>query len=293
MVRRLGGELLINPGEKSGTFQIYFDSVTPEQVNALLFSFDPDTMVAPLISERNGYLEEILNTIKEFMYALSRGDLDRSEEILFLLAEHRHQAGIYDEIGAIARELHNSLKHFMSTIDSALREMVEDRIPDSGNRLEHILELTEKAATTTLNHVEAMQNRNKEEHEKLLKLEELLGKLNAIGEKSQGCLEESHAFLENLIALTKQNHDDLITVLTAQDYQDLTGQIILKIIKILKDLEYKLVNLIRTFGVKYDKRKQPPSKDEREELYGPAYEDKEGALQSQDDVDNLLAEFGF
>jgi len=86
-----------------------------------------------------------------------------------------------------------------------------------------------------------------------------------------------------------QTSEDLITILTAQDYQDLTGQIIQKIIVLLKNLESNLVNVIRTFGVRLDGRKE----DVGEELYGPAHEGRVSAMHSQDDVDSLLAEFGF
>lgn len=292
--QKLGGELIFNQEDRPGTFQLHFSAMTLEQVKNLLSSFNPEQMFAPLLPQKDVYVEEVLNVIKEFMLTLTKGDISHAQDILLLLAEQKHQAGIFDEIGAIARDLHNSLKNFMDTIDSALREMVEDRIPDSGNRLEHILQLTERAANTTLTHVEAMQSRNREESDNISRLRENLLKLNAIGEQARERLKESRDTLENLNASIKKNHDDLITVLTAQDYQDLTGQIILKIIKILKDLELKLVNVIRTFGMKVEKHKKKISQQqEKDELYGPAYKGKEGALHSQDDVDDLLAEFGF
>ena len=52
-----------------------------------------------------------------------------------------------------------------------------------------------------------------------------------------------------------EHRSDLDIILTAQDYQDLSGQIILKITQLLKDIEDKLVNLIRTFGVKTETSK--------------------------------------
>ena len=86
-----------------------------------------------------------------------------------------------------------------------------------------------------------------------------------------------------------QHRSDLDIILTAQDYQDLSGQIILKISQLLKDMELKLVDLIRTFGVKPVTSKQKAS----DELYGPAHAAMDNAVHSQDDVDSLLADFGF
>ncbi len=77
--------------------------------------------------------------------------------------------------------------------------------------------------------------------------------------------------------------------MTAQDYQDLSGQILLKVTQLLKDIEDKLVNVIRTFGVKAETAKQ----SEKAELYGPAHAACENAVHSQDEVDSMLAEFGF
>ena len=92
--------------------------------------------------------------------AMSSADVKRSQEILLQLADQQQQAGLYNEIGMLARDLHNSLRSFADTLDPVLKEMVEERLPDSGNRLEHILQLTEKAANTTLDNVEVIQKRN-------------------------------------------------------------------------------------------------------------------------------------
>jgi chemotaxis protein CheZ len=190
----------------------------------------------------------------------------------------------------LARDLHNSIKGFIQTIDPALQELVEEKLSDSGNRLEHILQLTENAATTTLDHVEAMQKRNEEDHENLEKLRSILLGLKALGETAQEQLAQGKMFLDSLRVSSDLTRDDLITILTAQDYQDLTGQIILKIIKLINDLQLKMVNLIRTFGVGTEERKKS---EPSEELYGTAHQGKIEALHSQDDVDQLLAEFGF
>jgi len=296
MVEALGGRLTPCEGDKAGAFELHFDALTPDQIKGILFSVDPGAVLSSLVGrgevpEGSG-LQDILCLLKEFMETLVEGNLSRSEEILVHLAEHRQQAKIYEEIGNLARELHDSIKSFASTMDEAFKEMVEDRIPDSGSRLEHIMELTENAATITLNHVEAMQERNKHEEEDLARLESILDGLNAVGETAFKKLGESRAVMERLKEYVAGNHQDLITVLTAQDYQDLTGQVIMKIIKILKDLEFKLVDLVRTFGARFEKGKMAEVK-ESDELYGPAYKGKEGTLQSQDDVDGLLAEFGF
>ncbi|MFP5213927.1 MAG: protein phosphatase CheZ, partial [Acidobacteriota bacterium] len=82
----------------------------------------------------------------------------------------------------------------------------------------------------------------------------------------------------------------LSVILTSQSYQDLTGQVVTKIITFQKDMETKLINLIRTFGIKVNRGKK--KKDEDVELYGPAHK-KMDAAHSQDEIDAILAGFGF
>ena len=240
-------------------------------------------------SQRDSRVEKVLQVFEEFVEAFSSGDLKRAQEILLSLAEQQQQAGLYKQVGVMARQLHDSLKGFTESLDPTLIDIVEDKIPDSGSRLEHILKLTENAANTTLDHVELMQKRNQVQQARLAELKGMLCGMKALGDTAQKLLGDSQLSLGELHDSLNQTSEDLITILTAQDYQDLTGQIIQKIIVLLKNLESNLVNVIRTFGVRLEEKKEAVS----EELYGPAHEGRTSAMHSQDDVDSLLADFGF
>ncbi len=291
IVEHLGGTLSIQgPIGGEGVFQITFPS-SPSNVSRIetvLSPFDPNVEFGHLLTKQDNRMEKVLSTIKDFIKVLSTGEVVKAQEVLLDLSEHQ-DAGLYQQIGSLARQLHDSLRNFVNMIDPTLVEMVEDKLPDSGSRLEHILQLTERAANTTLDHVEAMKDRNQEEQVKLARLRELVGGLKAVGDTAQRRLNETDQLVSDLHSSLAQTSSDLITVLTAQDYQDLTGQVILKIIHLLKDLEKNLINMIRTFGLKPDVRKQETTG----ELYGPAHMGMTEALHSQDDVDSLLAEFGF
>jgi chemotaxis protein CheZ len=288
----LGGELLIaseNGDARSIQLSFPISRANIHKIQTLLSAFDLNSAFAAQLSQQDSRTEKVLQLFQQFVGAFSGGDMKQAQEILLDLAEQQQQAGLYKQVGVLARKLHDSLKGFVDTLDPALIDIVEDKIPDSGSRLEHILKLTENAANTTLDHVEVMQRRNQEQQTKLANLRETLGGMRAIGDKAQHLLGGTHLSLDDLQDSLSQTSTDLITVLTAQDYQDLTGQIILKIIDLLKDLELKLVNVIRTFGVPLESQKQVVT----EELYGPAHTGRAAAMHSQDDVDSLLAEFGF
>jgi chemotaxis protein CheZ len=290
-VEHLGGELRIGaPGDGEGTFQVAFPSSPANlaRLETLLSPSDPDSDFGHLLTNQDARTVRVLSVVKKFMNAMSSGDVIGAQEFLLEIAEQQ-DAGLYNQIGSLARQLHDSLRNFVNLIDPALVDMVQAKLPDSGSRLEHILQLTEKAANTTLDHVEAMTARNQDEQTKLARLREIFSGLMAVGDKAQERLGETSQVLNDFQVSLAETSSDLITVLTAQDYQDLTGQVILKIIQLLKDLEKSLVDMIRTFGLKPDGRQQETT----DELYGPAHMGKTEALHSQDDVDSLLADFGF
>ncbi len=292
----LGGQLFMGSENGSpGSFLLSF-SVSEgnvKRIQSLLSTNDLKTTFASKLTQQespqDGRLDKILQVFEEFVAAFSAGDLKRAQEILLSLAEQQQQAGLYKQVGVMARQLHDSLKGFAESLDPMLVNIVEDKIPDSGTRLEHILKLTENAANITLDHVEAMQKRNQEQQTKLLGLKDMLHGMKAVGDRAKKLIGDSQSSLDDLQNSLSRTSEDLVTILTAQDYQDLTGQIIQKIIVLLKDLEFNLVNVIRTFGVRSEARKEIVA----DELYGPAHAARTTSMHSQGDVDSLLADFGF
>lgn len=292
LVRSRGGVLSMTSEGDSGdkiilTFTRSADSV--KEIEKLLSASDPMNG-APHWSTEDPGLKSLIARGKEFVKAFSGGDLDGAQTILLNMANQQcDSSGLYKEIGSMARGLHDSIRGFLSTLDPSLHDIVEDKIPDSGNRLEHILEMTEKAAVTTLDHVETMQERLSNEMQQLSGLRELLGGLRAVGDSARKKLDQGAQALDAMETIVSENRSDLDTILIAQDYHDLSSQIIHKITKLLKDMELKLVGLIRTFGVRGETGRQK----EGPELYGPAHAAVENAVHSQDEVDSMLAEFGF
>ncbi len=288
LVRSWGGELSVSSDGAQFSLTITGSAEYLQSVEQLLSAEEPSTTATCGLGE-DVLIEKVVARGKEFMDAFSQGDLPRAQEILLNLADgQKHGSVLYKEIGSLARGLHDSIRGFLSTLDPSLQEIVVNTIPDSGNRLEHMMEMTEKAAITTLDHVEAMQERLTGELGLISNLRALLGGLHAIGDAAAKKLADGAEALNAMETIIGEHRSDLDTILTAQDYQDLSGQIILKISQLLKDMERKLVDLIRTFGVKPVGSKKPC-----DELYGPAHAAMDNAVHSQDDVDSLLADFGF
>jgi chemotaxis protein CheZ len=291
LARSLGGELSVDPdGDSGAKFSLTFtgSAGSLKKIEKLLLSSGDSTDSDCGLSEE--VIENLISKSKEFVDAFSNGDIDEAQKILLKMADQqRGSPGLYKEIGGLARGLHDSIRGFLTNLDPSLNEIVKDKIPDSGNRLEHILEMTEKAAITTMDHVESIQERLSGQIERIASLRATCGGLQAIGDAAGKKLDQAAQTLNVMEETIDQNRSELDGILTAQDYQDLSGQIIQKITQLLKDIESKLVNLIRTFGVK----SEAPKQKESCELYGPAHAAVENAVHSQDEVDSLLAEFGF
>ena len=262
---------------------------------------------------------QIITKMLDFMKALSAGDIDEAEKILEGVTKGTPNFGLFGEIGQMARALHDSLREFSQTLDPDMKGLVEEKLPDSSLRLEHIIELTENAASTTMDLTEVIQDRNEKSVVLMEKLKDssqdvevLMASLEklmdlAMENKDQASnenLQLMHGLLrmarkkvnacgastDSIQQYTVETNKDLVDIFTAQDYQDLTGQVIQKIIVLIQDLEKKLLNLVRKFGVKVSKEE---TKKEPEELYGPSHAHRDDAVHSQDEVDALLKEFGF
>jgi len=291
----LGGELVVH-AEEDGLvrFSVHFQS-SPTIVQRIETLLCPHLPAPDAESSRiaDSYQEDpevdrILQTTKQFMHAFCQGDLETCRQALRQVADQQTNQELFLEIGQLAREFHTSLTQLTETLDPAFRVIVEEKLPDSGSRLEHILEITENAANTTLDRVEVMQGRNEEDIAQIKRIREILETLTPLGPQAHSRVNEAATIAETLASSMAQTRDDLVSILMAQDFQDLTGQIIQRVLALLKDLETKLVGVVKVFGARGERVEEAP-----EDLYGPAHKGKSEALHCQDDVDSLLADFGF
>lgn len=294
LVGRIGGEVVSTNGD-DGFLAIRFPAQhsTVSYLERVFALSDPDEELLGKEIYGDPKLLWLVGKIKEFMFAFSQGNVNGARKILEELAEPKDaKGGLYDEIGKLARQLHEALKNISKSLDPKLREFAEEKLPDSGDRLEHILKLTEHAANTTLDHVEILQTRKAEEENIVSRIRTVIGLLHPLGDNAKSKVDEIMSLTESLISHLQSDEKDLVTIMTAQDFQDLTGQIIIKIIRLMKELETSLINLITSFGIPVSGKKgEKPAP--KEFLYGPAHDKREDALKSQEDVDALLAEFGF
>lgn len=191
---------------------------------------------------------------------------------------------LYERVGAILRQLHNSLREL--GLDRALQDVASE-VHDAKSRLEYVASLTEQAATRVLNSIDialpqqetvANEGRDLEARWKLL----FDGNLGIDDFKVLAA--DSHRFASSAATTAEAEKARLMEIMMAQDFQDLTGQIIKKVVVITQRLEQELAQLLRD--------NMPASMKEKgvDLLSGPDIPTK---AMDQDDVDSLLANLGF
>ena len=201
------------------------------------------------------------------------------------------QDKVFKQVGQMARQLHDTLGAL--GYDKLLEKTVS-ALPDAKDRLSYIANLTEQAACKVLNATD-IANPLQEELEAGASL---LGakwdavyanKMDVEGFKLLAA--ETRAFLKNAVPQrTGQTKDQLMEIMMAQDFQDLTGQVIKKVVALAQDLETQLMGLLIE-TIPGEKRTESVTSL----LNGPVInpEGRTDVVASQQQVDDLLDSLGF
>lgn len=226
--------------------------------------------------------------------ALERGDEVEADRILDEIGRLRENQ-LFQEVCRLTRQLHDALVGFMT--DSKLVELTENDIPDARERLRYVITLTEQAATKTLNAVDAILPRVAALSARLKTLTTQWERFLQREMPYQEFKELSRAitlFLGDLSQEMNLLQGQLNEVLMAQSFQDLTGQIIRRVIDLVQQAEDSLIELIR-----FSDRQGPVQREQTDRSGGVAAGGPvvpgldQAAIASQDEVDDLLSSLGF
>ncbi|GMR21049.1 MAG: protein phosphatase CheZ [Gammaproteobacteria bacterium] len=223
------------------------------------------------------------------------GKNEQVDELLGLLSGAREK-GLFSELGKLTRDLHNAINNF--TIDTRISDLTEDEIPDAKDRLRHVITMTEDAANKTLSAIEVAMPICDDLQKDALKINDAWEKFmqrEMEAEEFRGLCRQVDNFLNGVVEKTGIVNSGLSTVLMAQSFQDLTGQIIRRVISLVEDVEDNLVNLIRISGQQLAGKEETGKKNQDAKLSGPQIPGMEdsNALSGQDEVDDLLSSLGF
>jgi len=202
---------------------------------------------------------------------------------------------VFGKVGELTRELHDSLLAFQN--DNRLIAMTGHDIPDAKDRLNYVIEMTDKAANKTMDAVDsclpiadkliADLDAVKPSWQGLMSRDIAIGDFKKLCHQVDGLIEDSSLSAVNL-------RNSLTDILMAQDFQDLTGQMITRVIDLVQEIELKLVGIL-TVCSDSDMISEKQDVEKDIEAEGPIMnaEERDDVVNGQDDVDDLLSSLGF
>lgn len=238
-----------------------------------------------------------LECARKLVELIEQGNESAALEALEELSAIR-ESSLFQELGKLTRDLHNTLNGFQ--LDSRISSLTEKDIPDAKERLNYVITMTQQAADSTLTAVEAAMPLSDELQSRVA---ELHGRWSRFRKRDMDVNEfrslsnELDQFFSWLTEKTPELQSSLSDILMAQGFQDLTGQVIKRVITMVHEVEESLVGLIRiTTGQKtqpVQQQEEPRGPDI--EACGPAVPgvDTGDRVSGQDDVDALLSSLGF
>jgi chemotaxis protein CheZ len=223
--------------------------------------------------------------LAQLNHAFAAGDaagfdaaLDAMNKERYVAHEAARDSAVMTGVMKLSDDLAQALWRFRS--DSRMAVLAHQEIPDARLRLEHVLSMTEDAAHKTLDLIERsvpLANAT------VKSANELLASLD----------ERSHADIRRFLEQTRGNFEtvraNLSEVMITQGFQDLTGQILRGVGRLIGEVEKALGELTRLTG--NTPESMPTTK--RVGLEGPAVPGvTQGAVTAQADVDDLIAGLG-
>lgn len=197
-------------------------------------------------------------------------------------------------------DLIHRIAHLTRTLRESMRELGLDQaikeaahaIPDARDRLHYVAEMTEQAANRVLNAAEQMQPWQEAMQTQARALDarwqQWFDQPVAL-DQARGLVDDTRALLKDIPEKTQASQNNLMDIIMAQDFQDLTGQVIMKMLGVIGAIETELVQVLID-NVPADKRDET-----RSLLNGPVVnaDGKNDVVTNQDQVDDLLANLGF
>lgn len=230
---------------------------------------------------------------RELVKAIETGANEEADRLLHEITAER-DSNLFQQLGKLTRELHEALSSFQ--FDSRIAHLAREEIPDARERLNYVVSMTEEAAHKTLGAVEQSLPVAEALGEGARGLNERWQRFRAkqmSAEEFRELTRELDGFLERVVGDSDTIRHDLTAVMMAQGTQDLSGQIIRRVVKLVQELEEKLVELVRITGLRLSLSEQEEP-DEETRGAGPAIPGlDQGVVQSQDEVDDLLSSLGF
>ncbi len=192
-------------------------------------------------------------------------------------------------IASLTRMLRESMREL--GLDQAIKDAAH-AIPDARDRLHYVARMTEQAANRVLNTAEQMQPLQESIQRDAKALDERWQQWfdqPVELDQARELVDDTRALLKDVPQKAQESQSLLMEIIMAQDFQDLTGQVIMKMLGVVSAIETELVQVL------IDNVPQERREEANCLLNGPEVspQGKVDVVTSQDQVDDLLSSLGF
>lgn len=195
---------------------------------------------------------------------------------------------VFNRIGVMTRQLHDTLREL--GYDRSLQEAAH-AIPDARQRLTYIAEMTEQAASKVLNATDIakpIQDKVEVDAAALKARWDRLYANQLSPDEFRQLAGETRDFLGTVVNSSRDTSAQLMEIMMAQDFQDLTGQVIKKVVDLAQNLEKQLLQVLIE-AIPAERRVEDGL------LNGPVINavGRDDVVSNQEQVDDLLESLGF
>jgi chemotaxis protein CheZ len=190
---------------------------------------------------------------------------------------------MFQRIGQLTRVLHDALHELGYDRDLSAAAQA---LPDARDRLSYIATLTGQAADRVLNAVERCQADQLVLEGDVERLAARWASFDAAATDCRALADDTRTFLQRIPGTIASERANLLEIMMAQDFHDLTGQVIKRIADIAHSLEGSLLQLLL-------ETRPPDVKPATMSLGGPAIHASADSVRNQGEVDQLLDSLGF
>lgn len=200
------------------------------------------------------------------------------------------EADMFSKVGQLTRQFHDTLRSlgFDKSLESAAHA-----IPDAKDRLQYIATMTENAAARVLDAadlIQPLQNELETKSGTLIAGWQMAFENKMTPAEFRSLAETTFNYLKEVPDKTSKTNDQIMEIIIAQDFQDLTGQVIKRILDMIKSLEGGLVGFLMAYSPETVVSKGDASRLENGPVVNPAEVD---VVTNQQQVDDLLESLGF
>ena len=249
------------------------------------------------------FVAELQDCAKLLIDKLQNNDYEDASNLIHNLLEVRDRH-IFNSVGQLTRALHSAIVNFHldAEIEAQNESEANSEIRDASDRLNYVITMTQEAADKTMDRVESAAPIAMTMGQEAAAIKAEWDKFRR-REMSKEEFADLYArvgdFLDELGESTDALNTNLQAIILEQGFQDLTGQVLKKVIGLITDVESELVNLVRIAGqveevtgisTTIEKTDKSDIEGEGPQIHAEVRED---VVSGQDEVDDLLSSLGF